>query len=640
MPLIFSQFNNAPSAPTATYYAHVVTTIPTGAETIVSALALANPSGYTPKSIVVNTVVNSGITNWTFNEVVWSPLSWDVSVCGTVIVLQTGTSRNAAVDRPFLFYEFENGIQSPIVLTPGYFGLKFNSGLSFAFSTQAANKYDVGSFVGLPLYKDLLTLLNSNNGTRYTPVSGYIANQFYSSQYNIPFNTDFKCYWIGDRVMIRELQNRHDIAYNNVTFPILPSPILGFSRAATFNGIDSYVTIGNTTQNGSDFMVNNGGGFEPGFLIYFFPTLNATEEILLDTTTSNNSSGYILRKTVANNIEIGFISAGTPHTIILGTTTNTVNIDAWNFVMISSYANNRALWLNNVVTQPYINFNDSGPPNGFRLGARRGLNASFTGVNFTGKILYSAHGGMYKISDLCPVINNRDIQAPYNQSYAQGWSQTGLNTNVEMTTANSFPANKSTFIRSIGNLDTYVGAQNIFYSNDSSHFRIDSPNCFYINFGQNKVRPGTVAIMFRADVNYTDWVKLGLPTSNNGAVFCIWGTNTLPGNTPTNSNLSNPALWDKFEYTIPGINNTSIPSPDGSGSDYSGMTLVTSGGYKYYILNTDITKYFKYMKFGWRDAVAGSPYYSYTLPAYYLLYNSSVLSPSIDLVPPTAGYAA
>lgn len=643
MPLIFNQFNNAPSAPTATYYAHVVTAIPTGAETIVSALALANPSGYTPMSVVVNTVVNGSITNWTFNEVVWSPLNWDISLCGTVIILQVGAGRNAAVDRPFLFYEFENGIQAPIVLTPGYFGLRFNSGSSFALSTQPANKYDVGNFSGYPFYKDLLTLLSSNNGTKYTPISALTTNQFYSDTYGNQSDVNFSAYWIGERVMQRELQDRHDIAYNNITFPLLGSPVLGFSRSATFNGIDSFVTIGNTSFNGGDFTFNSDRGEgELMFMLYFLPTLNNTEEILLDTTTSNNSDGYIIRKKADNTIEFGLVTAGTPHTLTSFSTPNPVTIGAWNFIMYGNYGPNRVLWLNN--TQTRLNFGSGSTSvltNGIRLGARRGLNSSLTGANFTGSILYytCARSRTPDGATTMPAIANRNTQAPYNRTYALGWSQTGLNTNVEMTAPNTFPANKNTFIRSIGNLDTYIGAQNIFYSEDSSHFRIDSPNCFYINFGQNKVRIGTVAIMFRADTGYTDFIKLGLPTSKNGAVFSIWGANTLPGNLPSNSNLSNPALWDKFEYTIPGIDNSPGQFP-GDGSSYGGMTLVTSGAYRYYILNTSITKYFKYMKFGWRDAVAGSPSNRVPLPAYYLFYNSSVLSSSIDLVPPTAGYAA
>ena len=632
MPLVFNQYLNSPPSPTATYYAQVLTSIPTGTEATVSALSLANPSGYAPMSITVTTSIGGAITNWSFSDAAWSALNWTAALYGTAIVLQIGASKDPTIDKPFLFYEFENGLHAPIVLTPGYFGLRFSNGAGYAFSTQAASKYDVGAFIGYPLYKDLLTLLESNNGTRYTPVSALTLNQFYSVTYNVVINPDFLCYWIGDRAMVKELQSRHDIFYNNVTFPALASPSLGFSNAATFNGIDSYLTIGNTTLNGSDFNFQNSGGFQGTFLMYFFPTSDATEEILLDTTTDNNSGGYIVRKTITNKIEIGYLSPSAPHSIAAFASANQISLNGWNFIMVGNYYSDRILWLNGTITGFSIGFNSPSVPNGIRLGARRGLSPTITGANFTGKILYYVACSTYKPDGPnSAVVNNRDIQAPYNQAYKLGWSQTGSNDSTEMTVPNGFPSDKNTFLRSFGNLDTYVGAQNLASSNTVSHFRIDHSDCFYINFGQNKVRPGTIALVFPTASQLS---ACKLDTATNSAAFSIWGANTLPGNTPTNVNLSNPALWDKFDFTINGIDNS------GNFTDISGLSLITSGGYRYYLLNTSITKYFKYLKMGWKNVVSNGVGGGTAGYAYYLLYNSSVLSSKIDLVPPTSGYAA
>lgn len=634
MPLVFDSFQTAPSSPTATYYVHALTAIPTGSESTVAGLARANPPGYAPLDLTVITSLDGAITNWDFADGLWSALSWNVSLVGTAVILQVGTTKNPAVDRPFLFYEFENGLRAPIVLTPGYFSLRFSTGVNYALSVQAANKYDTGAFVGFPFYKDLLTLLASNNGTRYTPVSALTNSQFSSGTWNQNYNPNFSAYWIGDRAAARELQGRHDLAYNNVTFPTLGSPVLGFNAAATFNGIDSFVTLGNTTPNGADFNLYTGPDGQQMCLLYFQPTLANTPEILLDTTTSSSSGGYIVRKTADNKVEFGFITAGTPHTIVSLVSTNTLNIGAWNLVMFGSYVDNRKLCVNNVVSSVFVGgFNSPVLTNGIRLGSRRGLSSTFTGANFTGKILYFANAFTFVPdgSASMPAIANRDTQAPYNQSYDRGWSITGANTNAEMTAPNSFPAHKSTFLRSIGNLDTYVGAQNLVATGDIvPRMRIDSAECFYVNFGQNKVRPGTIALIFPTDNNLN---AIKLDTNASSAVFSVWGANTLPNNAPTNANLTNPLLWDKYEFTINGINNS------GTISNISGLTLISSGGYRFLMLDTSITKHYKYLKLGWKNAVAGGAGGSVGF-AHYLLYNSSVLSPSLDAVPPATGYGS
>ena len=216
MPLIFNTFQNAPPLPTSTYYAHVVTASPVGDEATVSGLSVANPSGYAPIDLTITTVVSDSITNWDFNDVLWSALNWNQNLHGVVIVLQIGASKNPAVDQPFLFYEFENGLPAAIVLTPGIFALRFSTGTDFALSVQPSNKYDVGGFIGFPLYKDLLTLLSSNNGTKYTPVSAITTNQI-SGPFGV-YNPNFLSYWIGDRAMTRDIQSRHDIVNNNITF--------------------------------------------------------------------------------------------------------------------------------------------------------------------------------------------------------------------------------------------------------------------------------------------------------------------------------------------------------------------------------------------------------------------------------------
>lgn len=640
MPLVFDTFQNAPPASTATYYAHALTAAPSGSEATVSALSLASPSGYAPLDLTVTTVLNGTITNWDFVDAVWSALNWTTNLYGTAVVLQVGASKNAAVDRPFLFYEFENGLHAPIVLTPGYFALRFSTGVDYALATQAANKYDIGGFVGYPFYKDLITLLASNNGNRYTPVSALTASQFSSATYANNLNHSFLSYWVGDRAMVKELQGRHNLGYNNVTFPLLGSPVLSFNSAATFNGIDSYVTIGNTSTNGADFTFrSDSDNYQQLVIFYFQPTLSNTEEVLLDTTTSNNSGGVVIRKTASDRIEILYLTAGTPHTAAIAASNGMpLNIGQWNLVLYGSYGNVRRIWVNDNATTlaGYANlFTSPTLTNGIRLGARRGLNAALTGANFTGKLLYFA-SALAPIPDggaAMPAIANRNSQAPYNPAFNLGWSITGANTNTEMTTPNNFPADKNVFIRSIGNLDTYVGAQNLAANGTVlSQVRIDQPDCFYINFGQNKVKPGSIALIFPL-TNTLAAIKLD--TAANSAVFSVWGTNTLPGNIPTNANLINPLLWDKYDFTISGIANS------GTLTDISGLTLTTSGGYRYYLLNTSITKYYKYLRLGWKNAVANaSGGGSTALYAHYLLYNSSVLSANVDLVPPTSGYSA
>jgi hypothetical protein len=635
MPLIFDSFANSVPSSASSFYAHVLTTAPIGVETIVNGLTLASPVGYNPIDLIVTTTTSGTATNWDFDDINWPSLPWTVGLVGVAVIFRVGGTKNPAVDRPFLFFEFENGLHAPIVLTPGYFGVKFSSGTGVALVSQPSTKYDVGGFTGYPLFKDLLTLLNSNNGTRYTPGGVYVANQFFSSTFGgAVYNLDPSCYWIGDRLMVRELQNRHDIGYNNITFPTLPAPVLGFNTAATFNGVDSYVTLGNTTLNGNDFTAGTGTGNQQLFLFYFYPTLSG-EEILLDTTTSNNSGGYVVRKTAANKIELMFITAGTPHTAVSIVSSNLLDLNAWNLVLFGSYTDSRRLYLNSVQTSLTAAGGWTAPAlaNGIRLGARRGLNASLTGANFTGKFLYYMSGIAGSPSDMTtsPILVNRNAQLPYNPLYATGWSQTGLNTTAEMTTPNNFPANKSTFLKSVGNLDTYIGASNMAVNEDLSAINIYQPNCFYVNFGRNKARVGTVGIVF---FNNGSVLNVKFDTAANSAVLSIWATNVLPSNTPTNANLINPNLWDKYELTINNINNT------GSRSDVTNLPVTASGGYNFHLVNTGISKYYKYYRVGWKNAVAGTTGSSVRYPAHYLLFNSSVLSADLDLIPPIAGYSA
>jgi hypothetical protein len=639
MPRIFDSFSGQPLATSGTYYAHILTAAPVGSENLVSNLTLASPVGYLPETAIVSTVVTGAITNWDFADIIWSPLNFTVGLVGVAIVLQVGATKDSGADRPFLFFEFENGLNAPIVLTPGYFGVKFSTGTSFALSVQANTKYDVGGFVGFPLYKDLITLLASNNGTRYTPAGQFTGNQFYDNAViGSSFNLNPTCYWIGDKPMVRELQNRHDIGYNNITFPTLPAPALSLGTAATFNGVDSYVTIGNTTLNGADFNASSAANISQlTLLFYFYPTLNNVEEILLDTTTSNTSGGYVIRKTATNKIEFLFITAGSPHTAVAFVSTPSVNINDWNLVLYGSYGNQRLLLINDVETSvgPVEgSFNSPILANGIRFGARRGLVPGLTGDNFNGKALYFMCGNSIRPIGQTgyPIVVNRNSQLPYNPAYATGWSLTGLNTATEMTVPNAFQANKSTFIKSVGNLNTYVGAQNLFASGASlTQMRIDSADAFYVNFGRNRVRPGTIAIIFP---NSTELQGVKLDTAANSATFSVWGTNSLPGNIPTNANLINPNLWDKYDLMISGVTNS------GSNTNFGSLSTILSGGYKFYLLDTNITTHYKYLRLGWKNAVTQGSGGGVIGFAHYLLFNSSVLSAELDLVPPTAGYAA
>jgi hypothetical protein len=638
MPLIFDSFATNIPPTTSSFYAHVVTTVPTGAEATATALTLANVAGYAPIDLVVTTTTVGSATNWDFDDALWTPLPWAVSLIGVAIIFRVGATKNAAVDRPFLFYEFENGLHAPIVLTPGYFGIRFSTGTGFALTSQASTKYDVGGFLGYPLYKDLITLLASNNGNRYTPGGPYDAGQFYEPYNAGAFNLTPTCYWLGDRATIRELQNRHDLEYSNVTFPTLPSPVLGLNTAATFDG-NSYITIGNTTANGADFNAYTGGNNQQLVLLfYFYPTLNNTEEILLDTTTSNTSGGYAIRKTAANKIEMLFITAGTPHSALIFTSTPSVDINAWNLVLISNYVTDRTILVNNVETNNANfapGFNSPVLTNGIRFGARRGLNSSFAGANFSGKALYLITGNSYRPVNQTayPIVTNRNSQLPYNPAYATGWSLTGLNTATEMIAPNVFEANKSTFIKSVNNLNTYVGAKNLVGNEAITTMRIDQPDCFYLNFGRNKVRVGTIAIVFPALNNAVLNFLLGAGTNPTSAILSIWATNALPANTPTNVNLVNPALWDKYEAVVAPLN------VQAGKTGLSTLTLVTSGGYSFHLVSTGITKYYKYYRIGWKDVVlVGGG--NVTSLNHFLLFDSSVLSADLDLVPPIAGYAA
>lgn len=638
MPLIFDSFATNIPPSTNSFYAHILTAAPTGVETTVSALALANVAGYAPIDLTITTTVNGTATNWDFDDALWTPLPWATSLIGVAIIMRVGATKNPAVDRPFLFYEFENGLRAPIVLTPGYFGIRFSTGTGFALTSQASTKYDVGGFVGFPRYTDLVTLLASNNGTRYTPGGPFVANQFFAANFNIAYNLTPNSYWLGDRPMVRELQNRHDIGYNNITFPTLPAPVLSLNTAATFNGIDSYVTIGNTTANGADFRAGSGSSTtELVLLFYFYPTLDNTEEILLDTTTSNTSGGYVIRKTATNKIEFLFITAGTPQAALIFTSAPSVDINAWNLVLYSSLSGDRTILVNNVETNNSAfatTFTSPTLTNGIRFGARRGLDPSFTGANFNGKALYfiSGNGPRPVLQTAYPIVTNRNSQLPYNPAYATGWSLTGLNTATEMIAPNVFEANKSTFIKSVNNLGTYVGAQNIAVNEAIGSLNINQPDCYYVNFGRNKVRVGTIAITFFIN-DTASTINALLDPAGSSAILSIWACNSLPGNTPTNANLTNPALWDKYELTV---NNLSVISGK---TNIAALPVTISGGYKFHLINTGITKHYKYYRIGWKNAVANDGG-NINHPSHYLLFNSSVLSAELDLVPPTAGYAA
>jgi hypothetical protein len=637
MPLIFDSFATNIPPTTSSFYAHVLTAIPTGAEATAAALTLANVSGYAPLDLVVTTTAVGTATNWDFDDALWTPLPWAVPLVGVAIVFRVGATKNPAVDRPFLFYEFENGLRASIVLTPGYFGIRFSTGTGFALTSQASTKYDVGGFLGYPLYKDLITLLASNNGTRYTAGGPFVNNQFRSSEFNFDYNLAPNCYWLGDRPMVQELQNRHDVGYNNITFPTLPVPVLNLNTAATFNGVDSFVTIGNTTANGTDFTASTGTTVaELVLLLYCYPTLNNTEEILLDTTTSNTSGGYVIRKTANNKIEFLFITAGTPHTAVIFTSTASVDINTWNLVMYGSYSSNRTLLVNNIESNITLAGGFISPTltSGLRLGARRGLDPSLTGANFNGKVLYFMCGRGRRIngSTTSPIVTNRNSQLPYNPAYATGWSLTGLDTATEMIAPNVFEANKSTFIKSVGNLNTYVGAQNLVANEAISSLNINQPNCYYVNFGRNKVRVGTIAITFFINGSFST-INALLAPAGTSAILSVWACNSLPGNTPTNVNLTNPDLWDKYELTV---NNLSVSS---GRTDTAALPVTISGGYRFHLVNTGITKYYKYYRIGWKNAVAASGAIL-GHPSHYLLFNSSVLSAELDLVPPIAGYAA
>jgi hypothetical protein len=201
-----------------------------------------------------------------------------------------------------------------------------------------------------------------------------------------------------------------------------------------------------------------------------------------------------------------------------------------------------------------------------------------------------------------------------------------------MIAPNVFEANKSTFIKSVGNLNTYVGAQNLVANEAISSLNINQPNCYYVNFGRNKVRVGTIAITFFINGSFST-INALLAPAGTSAILSVWACNSLPGNTPTNVNLTNPDLWDKYELTV---NNLSVSS---GRTDTAALPVTISGGYRFHLVNTGITKYYKYYRIGWKNAVAASGAIL-GHPSHYLLFNSSVLSAELDLVPPIAGYAA
>jgi len=636
MSLVFNIFATSAPSPAGTYYAHVLTATPSGAETTVNGLTIASASGYAPIDLTISTAVSGTTTQWSFTEIVWATTEWTVALVGVVIVRQVGGIKNSAVDQPLAFFPFENAAHAEIVLTPGIFGIRFNSSASFAIGVDPANQYSAGAFGTQPIPQDLITILASNNFGRYTPASALTANQFYSSLSGVAFQPNPLCYWLGNKLMTRDLTDRHDIAYSNVTFPALGGDRLGFNTAATFNG-NGFVTIGNTTVNGGDFTLSSGAdNTQFLFALYFYPTLNNTEEILVDTTTNNSTAGWVVRKTSTNTIQLLLIAAGTPHTQVNITSTNPVTIGEWNFILYGSNSSNRNLIVNNTQTTLNVGggFTSNTPNNGIRLGDRRGLVSSLTGAGFTGKMLYFmsaktlAPGG----STTAPVVTNRDTQPPYNPVHTAGWSLNVLNTATEMTAMNSFPANRNTFIKSIGNGSSFLGAQNLVANSSISAINISGADCFYVNFGRNKARVGTIAIPFQLGVNLVNLVKYD--TATNSAILSVWAATTLPGEVPSNANLTNPALWDKYELTITGINNA------GSNSDISGLTTTTANGYRFITVNTGITKYYKYYRVGWKNAIVGASVSGINNISHFFFYNSDVISPDLDLIPPTASYSA
>jgi hypothetical protein len=126
---------------------------------------------------------------------------------------------------------------------------------------------------------------------------------------------------------------------------------------------------------------------------------------------------------------------------------------------------------------------------------------------------------------------------------------------------------------------------------------------------------------------------LGVGAAPTSAILSVWGTNVLPNNVPTNANLLNPARWDKYELTV---SNLSIESGKTS---IANLPVTTSGFYRFHLIDTGITKYYKYYRIGWKNIVASGAG-NMTSHSHYLFFNSSVLSAELDLVPPVAGYSS
>jgi hypothetical protein len=126
---------------------------------------------------------------------------------------------------------------------------------------------------------------------------------------------------------------------------------------------------------------------------------------------------------------------------------------------------------------------------------------------------------------------------------------------------------------------------------------------------------------------------LGVGAAPTSAILSVWGTNVLPNNVPTNANLLNPARWDKYELTV---SNLSIESGKTS---IANLPVTTSGFYRFHLIDTGITKYYKYYRIGWKNIVASGGG-NMTSHSHYLFFNSSVLSAELDLVPPVAGYSS
>ncbi len=636
MAFVFSTYEFSPPLTTSNFYAHVVTAVPSEGALSVAQLALPTTTvGYSSLPLTITTSVSSGVTYWNVQDATWSSLNWAQTIVGICIAVRAGANPDPS-DPVWLFFDFQNNLGESTSYVAGRFGVRFSTSGQPLHISQPGFKYDVGNFSGFPLYGDIVSLIRSSNNLRYTPggavTSGYMLNGVSL------FDLTPKCYVVGNANHSYDFTDRHDLAYNNITFPVLSSLKFGFNKLATFNGVDSYITVGNTTTNGADFTLTSGNtASEFSFLLYIIPAVSSTQEILLDTTTNNSSGGYVVRKTPTNAVEVLFITAGSPHTAEALTSTNALDIGSGNLIYYSSQGTARSLWLNSVRTAANSAFGGVSPTltNGIRLGARRGLVPAITGSNFSGALAYFISGASQQATGAATMsaIANRDTRMPYNNQYFLGWGQTGLNVAGEMTSINSFPARKNVFVKSVGNLNTDVASNNLVANGGVlNQMRIDLPECFYVNFGKNKVKIGKVAIPFPT-TNLLANVKLD--TAANSATFCIWATNSLA--LPSNANLTNPAKWSVFEYVIPGFSIT------GDYTDLSLLTpLVASGSYRFYILDTsNISKHYRYYRMGWKNAVATSPGGGGVVNGFghYLFYNSSVLTADLNLIPSNTSYS-